>query len=125
MIGYGLLRSREEADKRDAFYEKTRFLVKVITWLGVCAQDFTMPVILEDGTIDAERYIEEVLPLAVKYGNKMLGQQWTYQQDDAKPHTIYRLTQNWCMHNFCRLYSEVALATRLTGSLSFRLQFMD
>ena len=38
-----------------------------------------MRVILEDGTIDAERYIEEVFPLAVKQDNKILGKQWTYQ----------------------------------------------
>ena len=71
--------SREEADQRGTVYEKNRFLTKVIVWLGVCARGFTMLVILEDGTMDAQRYIEEVLSLAVKHGNQMLEKQWTYQ----------------------------------------------
>ena len=36
------------------------------------------------GTMNAGRYIEEILPLALKHGNKMLGKQWTNQQDVAK-----------------------------------------
>ena len=92
-IGYELLRSREETGKLGAVYEKIWFPVKVMVWLGVCAHGFAMPVILEDGTMNADRYVEKVLPLAVKYGNKMLGKQWIYQQDGAKPHT-HQLTQN-------------------------------
>ncbi|CAF1512006.1 unnamed protein product [Rotaria sordida] len=45
--------------------------------------------------MDAERYIKEVLPVARKCGNNMLGVHWTYQQDGAKPHT-HHLTQEWC-----------------------------
>ena len=41
-----------------------------MVWLG---EGLTSPVILEDGTMDAERYIEEILPVALKCGNKMLG----------------------------------------------------
>ena len=52
--------SREGADKRGAVYEKTPFLAKVMVRLGVCAQGFRMPAILEHGPMDAERYIEEV-----------------------------------------------------------------
>ena len=44
-----------------------------MVWLGVCAEDLTEPVIIEDGTMDAERYINEVLPIALKSGNRMLG----------------------------------------------------
>ncbi|CAF2187062.1 unnamed protein product [Rotaria magnacalcarata] len=29
----------------------------------------------------------------------MLGSDWTYQQDSARPHT-HRLTQEWCAENF-------------------------
>ena len=61
--------------------------MKVMVWLGVCAKGFTVPVILEDGTMNAERYIDEILPIALKYGNKMLGSDWTNQQDGARPHT--------------------------------------
>ncbi len=60
-----------------------------MVWLGGCAQRLTVPVILEDGTMDAERYINEALPIALKSGNKMLGNNWAFQQDDATPHTHY------------------------------------
>ena len=55
----------------------------------------TTPVIFEDGTMDAARYIKKVLPVARKCGNNMLGNHWTYQQDGAKPH-IHHLSQEWC-----------------------------
>ncbi len=55
--------------------------------------------IFEDGTMDAERYIKEVLPVARKCGNKMLGNNWTYQQDGARPH-IYYLSQKWYADHF-------------------------
>ena len=63
-----------------------------MVWLGVYGEGLTSPVILEDGTMDAERYIEEILPVALKCGNKMLGNNWTYQQDGARPH-IHSLSQ--------------------------------
>ena len=59
---------------------------------GMCAEDLTVPVIIEDGTIDAERYIKEVLPIALKSGNRMLGDSWAYQQDGATSH-IHHLAQ--------------------------------
>ena len=78
---------------------ENKISMKVIVWLGVCAKGFTVPVILEDGTMNAERYIDEILPIALKYGNKMLGSDWTYQQDGARPHTHY-LTQKWYEEHF-------------------------
>ena len=67
--------------------------------LGVCGQGLIEPVILKDGTIDHERYIDEVLLIALKSGRKMLGNNWTYQQDGAQPHTQY-LSQKWCAEHF-------------------------
>ena len=32
-------------------------------------------------------------------GGKMLGSDWTYHQDGARPHTYY-LTQKWCEEHF-------------------------
>ncbi len=78
--------SREEADKRGSAYQRTKFPAKVMVWLGVCSEGLTTPVIFENGTMDAERYIKEVLPVAPKCGNKTLGNNWTYQQDGATPH---------------------------------------
>ena len=94
--------SREEADRKGGFRQKTKRLGKVMVWLDACAKGLTTPVIFENGTIDAEVYINEVLPIALECGDKMLGSNWTYQQDGAKPH-IHNLTQEWCtkrFHNF-------------------------
>ncbi|CAF3455577.1 unnamed protein product [Rotaria socialis] len=55
--------------------------------------------ILENGTMDAEVYINEVLPIALECGDKMLGDDCTYQQDGARPHT-HNLTQEWCAMHF-------------------------
>ncbi|CAF4319119.1 unnamed protein product, partial [Rotaria magnacalcarata] len=39
--------------------------------------------------MDAQRYIDEVLPIALECGNEMLEEHWTYQQDGARPHIHY------------------------------------
>ena len=49
--------------------------------------------------MDHDRYIKEVLPVALKYANKVFGNNWAFQQDGAKPH-IHQLTQQWCENNF-------------------------
>ncbi|CAF3169579.1 unnamed protein product [Rotaria sp. Silwood2] len=91
--------SREEADRKGGFREKTKYPEKVMVWLGACAAGLTTPVILENGTMDAGVYINEVLPIALECGDKMLGSDWTYQQDGARPHT-HHLTQEWCAKHF-------------------------
>ncbi|CAF3681109.1 unnamed protein product [Rotaria socialis] len=70
-----------------------------MVWLGACADSLTTLVILENGTMDAEVYINEVLPIALECGDKMLGDDCTYQQDGARPHT-HNLTQEWCATHF-------------------------
>jgi len=49
--------------------------------------------------MDGEKYIRQVLPGALKCGNNMLGNNWTYQHDGAKPH-IHHLRQKWCADHF-------------------------
>ena len=39
----------------------------------------------EERSFDHVRYIGEVLLIALKYGNNILGTYWTFQQDGAKP----------------------------------------
>jgi hypothetical protein len=56
-------------------------------------------VIFEKDTADQDRYIKEVLPIALKFGNKVFGNDWVFQQDHAKPHT-HEETQDWCTKNF-------------------------
>mgnify|MGYP006892794151 CR=1 FL=1 len=67
--------------------------------LGVYGQGLTMPLILEDGTMDAERYINEALPVPLKSGDKMFGNNWTCQQDGARPH-IHSLSKKLCVNHF-------------------------
>ncbi|CAF1669653.1 unnamed protein product, partial [Rotaria magnacalcarata] len=97
--------SREEADRKGDFHEKTKYPGKVMVWLGACTEGLTTPVISENRIMDAEVYINEVFPIALECGDRMLGSDWTYQQDGARPHT-HRLTQEWCAENFPDLISK-------------------
>ena len=91
--------NRTEANKKCGIMGKRKFPQKVMVWLGACSKGITPLVIFENGTLDHARYIEEVLPVALKYANKTFGNDWTFQQDGAKPH-IHHLTQEWCRKNF-------------------------
>ena len=55
--------------------------------------------IVENGTVDHNRYINEVLPVALKYENSTFGNDWTLQQDGAQPH-FHGKSQEWCANNF-------------------------
>ena len=63
---------RAEGDAKGGIQPKRKFPQKVMVWLGVCSKKGVSPlVIFEKGTLDHARYIEEVLPVALKYGNKV------------------------------------------------------
>ena len=70
-----------------------------MVWLGVCSKGVSSLVIFESDTLDHDRYIKEVLPVALKYGNDIFGDDWIFQQDGAKPH-IHEKSQEWCAKNF-------------------------
>ena len=55
--------------------------------------------------MDAERYINDVLLIALKSRNRMLGDSWTYQQDGAKPH-LRQLVDKRCADNFLSFISK-------------------
>ena len=80
--------NRNEADEKGGVHQKKKFPQKVMVWLGVCSKGVSPLVIFEKGTVDHARYINEVLPVALKYGNHVFGKDWTFQQDGAKPHFI-------------------------------------
>ena len=84
--------SRVEANECGGIKMKRKFPQKVMVWLGACSKGITPLVVFEKGTLDHDRYIKEVLPMALKYGNKVFGNDWTFQQDNARPH-IHHLTQ--------------------------------
>ena len=70
-----------------------------MVWLGGCSKEVSPLVIFEKGTVDHDRYIKEVLPVALKYGNKVFDKEWVFQEDGAKPH-IHEKTQDWYAKNF-------------------------
>ena len=77
----------------------------VMVWLGVCSKGITPLVIFNEGTVDHTVYIEKVLPVGLKYWNQILGSDWIFQQDGAKPHSHY-LTQQRCRDNFPTLINS-------------------
>ena len=91
--------NRQKADKKGEMKKKHQFPTKVMVWLGVCSAGLTKLVILDKGTVNHERYIREVLPIALKCGNEMMGNDWMFQQDGASPHR-HKETQQWCKDNF-------------------------
>ena len=91
--------SRPEASERGEVVEKRKFPQQVMVWLGAYSKGISPLVIFDEGTVDHARYIQEVLPVALKYENKAFGNDWTFQQDGATPH-IHQLTQQWCQKHF-------------------------
>ena len=65
--------SRTEVDTRGGIREVQKFPKNVLTWLGVYSKGVSLLVVFEEGTVDHERYIQEVLPVALKFGNDTLG----------------------------------------------------
>lgn len=65
--------ARAEAGEKRGRKQRRKFPQKRMVWLGACPKDVTPLVIFENGTMDHARYIKEVLPVAVKYGNNVFG----------------------------------------------------
>ncbi|CAM4789569.1 unnamed protein product [Rotaria magnacalcarata] len=97
--------TRDEADEKGAVHRKTKFPTGVMVWLGVCYEGITRPVIIENGTIDTNQYIADILPVALKDGKQMLGNEFIFQQDGATPHTA-KETQQWCKIHFFDFWSK-------------------
>ena len=62
---------------------------------GACPKDLAPLVILTDDYVEHNKYIKAVLPLVKKYGNKVFGDNWIFQQNNAMSHT-HHWTQKWC-----------------------------
>ena len=78
--------NRAEADIKSGIRQIRRFQQKVMVWFEACSKRLSPLVIFEDGTVDHNRYINEVFPIALKYENSIFGNDWTFEQDGAKPH---------------------------------------
>ena len=66
-----------------------------MVWFGVCSKGVSPLVIFEDGIMDYDRYIKEVLLAFLKFANDMFGTDWTFQQDNGKSH-IHSKSKEWC-----------------------------
>ena len=66
-----------------------------MVWVAVRSEGVAPLVLFEKGTLDHHRYIKEVLPVALRYGNSKFGNNWIFQQDNGTPHT-HQETQDWC-----------------------------
>ena len=70
---------RAAADAKGGIRRKWKFPQKVMVWLGICSKGGSPLVISESDTLNHDRYIKEVLPVVLKYGNDMFGDGWTLQ----------------------------------------------
>ncbi len=91
--------TRADADAKGGIRQTRKFPIKVMVWLAVCSKGVSPLIVFEKGTVDHNRYIREVLPVALRYGNATFGDHWTFQQDGATPHT-HQETQAWCAKHF-------------------------
>jgi hypothetical protein len=66
---------RATANRDGGKIERRKFPQKVIVWLEVCSKDMTPLLIFDKGSVDHDRYIREILPVAADYGNQMFWQQ--------------------------------------------------
>ena len=76
-----------------------------MVWLEASSKGVTPLVIFENESVDHSRHIREVLPVVEEYGNKMFANDWTFQQDGAKPHT-HQLSQEWCQDNLPAFFDK-------------------
>ena len=70
-----------------------------MVWLAVCSEGVVPLVLFEKGTPDHYRYMKEVLPVALRYGNSKSRNNCTFQQDNITSHT-HQETQDWCCQHF-------------------------
>jgi hypothetical protein len=87
---------RAEADASGGIRHRRLFPQKLMVWLAAYSEGVSGLVIFAKGTVDHTRYIREVLPFALKYGNSVFANDGTFQQDGAHLHT-HEKSQEWCV----------------------------
>ena len=90
---------RVDADEKGGIKAKQKFPRKVMVWLGACSKSITPLAILDERTVDHSCCVRKIHPIALKYGNKVFGNDWIFQQDDPK------LCQHYFTHR-CRRNSS-------------------
>ncbi|CAF4646770.1 unnamed protein product [Rotaria magnacalcarata] len=98
--------SRQEADAHGRIHRLSKFPKLIMVWLGACKEGLTTPIIFKPGeTLTHKSYIDIVLPHALAESQRLLGEDFIYQQDNATPHT-HKDSLTWIRNNFSRFIDE-------------------
>ena len=80
--------SRLETDEQGGIKQKSKYSKRLIVWLGASKNGLASPIIFKSGgTFSHENYIEIILPRAHSEGERLLGDDFIFQQDHTTPHT--------------------------------------
>ena len=73
-----------------------------MVWAGAYKNGLKSPIIFKPGkTLTHSNYIDVVLPHALAEGQRLLGEDFIYQQDNARPH-MHKDSMTWIENNFTR-----------------------
>jgi hypothetical protein len=88
--------NRQVADEQGGTKGTSKYPKRIMVWLGACKNGLTKPIVFQPGeTMKHENYIAVVLPHALSEGQRLLGNDFIYQQDNATPHA-HKDSQAWC-----------------------------
>ena len=92
--------TRAEEDERGGVHQKSKYSAQIMVRLGACYAGVTKPIVFEPFEIlTQDNYIDDVLPLALSEGKRIIGDTFIYQQDNARSHGA-RNSQMWCEQHF-------------------------
>ena len=97
--------NRTATNTKGGLNQKQMFPQNVMVWFGVCSKGVFPLMIFKDGTMDHGRYIKEVLPVALKFGNELIG----LSSKTVQSHTFMQNHRNGVL-NTC-----LVSLTRITG----------
>ncbi|CAF4393824.1 unnamed protein product, partial [Rotaria magnacalcarata] len=98
--------SRQEADAHGGIHRLSKFPKRIMVWLGACKEGLTTPIVFKPGeTLTHKNYVDIVLPHALAEDQRLLGEDFIYQQDNAIPHT-HKDSLTWIRNKFSRFIDE-------------------
>jgi transposase len=81
-------KSRQEANQNGGLLPTKKYPKKVMVWVGLAYNGKCKIVVLPPKqTFTANFYVENVLPIVNREGRKLIGDNFTFQQDGATSHT--------------------------------------
>ena len=86
--------SRNEADSNGGLVELEKFPLKVMCWCAITFYGACKPVFLPPKTsFNADFYVSKVIPVVKAEGERLIGNDFLYQQDGARAHTSKKSTE--------------------------------